>query len=107
MKPSKATMADIPELDLTKAKILRRGPRADRPLKLTLRALREAAGKTQGDVARALETDQSEISRIERRGNVELTTLRRFAAALGAQCEVTFVFPAGHRIVVATPPDAR
>jgi hypothetical protein len=30
-----------------------------------------------------------------------LSTLRKFAAALGAECEVAFVFPGGQRIVVA------
>lgn len=97
-------MATTPEIDLSRAKVVGRGPRPNRPTRLTLRALREAAGKTQAEVAGALETEQSEVSRIERRRNVEIATLRKFAEALGATCEIAFVFPkTGHRIVVADP----
>jgi DNA-binding XRE family transcriptional regulator len=97
----------MPEVDLSDARWRAVRRRRERPSRLTLRAMREALGKTQADVARALKTEQSEISRIERRHNVELETLRRFAEALGARCEVTFYFPeTGHRIGVADPPDA-
>jgi hypothetical protein len=46
-RPSKASLHDIPELDVKRAKLQRRGPRPDRVLKLSLRELRAAAGKTQ------------------------------------------------------------
>jgi hypothetical protein len=102
-RPSKASLQELPELDVTKAKIVRRGPRADRTLTLTLREMREAASKSQADVGAALGSDQAEVSRLERREDMMLSTLRKFAAALGAHCEVAFVFPAGQRIVVAAP----
>lgn len=103
-RPTKESLAEIPELDLTRAKVVRRGPKPGRALKLPLRALREAAGKTQAEVGAALESDQAEVSRLERRNDMMLSTLRRFAAALGAECEVAFVFPkTGHRIVVVDP----
>jgi transcriptional regulator with XRE-family HTH domain len=66
--------------------------------------VREATYKTQVDVALALGTDQGEVSRIERREDVRLSALRRYAEALGAQCEVVFVCPkTGHRITIAEP----
>jgi hypothetical protein len=103
-RPSKETLDEIPELDVTRAKLLRRGPRAGRALKLPLRAMREAAGRTQADVGTAIGSDQAEMSRLEKRGDMMLSTLRKYAAAIGAECEVVFVFPkTGHRIALGEP----
>ena len=104
-RPSKASLEAIPEIDVTRAKVVRRGPRPDRKVKLPLRALREAAGKTQAELGAALGSDQAEVSKLERRKDMLLSTLQRYAEALGASCEVAFVFPTGHRIVVADPED--
>ncbi len=82
------------------AKIIRRGPKPGRVVAMPLRALREAAGKTQAEVAAALGKDQAEVSRLERRTNIETDTLREYARALGATCEVVFVSKQGHRVVV-------
>lgn len=71
--------------------------------RVTLRTFREAVGKTQIDVARALETDQGEVSRIERRPDVMVSTVRKYAAAIGARCEVAFVFEDGRRVLIAEP----
>jgi hypothetical protein len=96
MQPTRESLKEIPELDLSKAKVLGRGLRKDR--KLPLRVLREAAQKTQADVARATEMDQSEISRLEQREDMKLSTLRRYVQALGGDVEVTAVLKTGHRI---------
>ncbi len=53
-----------------------------------LRAVREIAGKTQVEVAKLLETTQSELSRMERRSDHKLSTLRRYVEALGGELEV-------------------
>jgi predicted transcriptional regulator len=71
--------------------------------RLTLATIREGVGKTQADVARATGMQQSEVSRMERRSDVLVSTLRKYAEALGATCEVVIVFPTGHRMVVADP----
>lgn len=71
--------------------------------RVTLRTVREALGKTQGDVARKLGTDQGEVSRIERRPDIMVSTLRKYAAALGVRCEVAFVFDDGRRVLIAEP----
>ena len=103
-RPSKASLEEIPELDVTKAKVLRRGPRPGRTLKLPLRAMREAAGKTQADVGALLGSDQAEMSRLEKRDDMMLSTLRRYAEAIGARVEVVFVFDkTGHRIALGEP----
>jgi len=81
--------------------------RVTRPRKgserVTLRSVREAMGKTQTDVARALDTDQGEVSRIERRPDVFVSTIRRYAEALGARCDVVLTFSDGRRVLIAEP----
>jgi hypothetical protein len=42
--------------------------------------------------------DQSEISRVEQRDDMKLSTLRRYARALGADIEITAVLETGHRV---------
>lgn len=103
-RPSKTSLEEMPELDVSRAKVLRRGPKPGRVLKLPLRAMREAAGRTQAEVGAAIGSDQAEMSRLEKRGDIMLSTLRRYAEAIGAQCEVAFVFPkTGHRIALGDP----
>lgn len=61
-------------------------------LEMDLRELREAAGKTQEELAEALKKAQSEISRIEGRSDYRLSTLQRYVAALGGELEVIASF---------------
>jgi transcriptional regulator with XRE-family HTH domain len=70
----------------------------DRGASASLREIREARELTQAEVAAALATYQAEVSRIERCGDVRLSTLRRYARALGARCEVSFVLPSGETV---------
>ena len=95
---------DDDEIDLSKARIIGRGIHARRGVHLPLSSLRQGKGKTQAEMAKAIGTDQGEVSRMERRMDVKLSTLRRYARALGAKCEVVFVWPkTGHRIIVVDP----
>jgi DNA-binding Xre family transcriptional regulator len=59
---------------------------------LDLRAVRELLGKTQVDVAEATDMTQSEVSRLEHRADVRLSTLRRYVEALGGEIEVFATF---------------
>ncbi len=77
-----------------------RGVAAERA---SLRALRLGSGKTQVEMAELLETNQGEVSRIERRQDLMLSTMRRYAEALGARCEIAFVFRGGRRVRVLVP----
>lgn len=61
-------------------------------LEMDLREIREAAGRTQVEVADALEATQAEISRFERRDDRRLSTLRRYVEALGGELEVVATF---------------
>ena len=73
-------------------------------LVLPLAGIRKATGKTQVQVAEALETDQAGVSRIESRPDVMLSTLRRYAAALGGRFEGAIVFGDGSRGIVLAEP---
>jgi len=54
-----------------------------------LRQARESAGLTQEEVARKLRTKKSAISRIENHADdVRLSTLRRYADAVGANLQI-------------------
>ena len=92
--------ADELELDLERAKVLGRGLRKD--ARLPLSVLREASGKTQLAVARLARMDQAEVSRVEHRDDMLVSTLRKYLHALGADLELVAVFPrTGHRIQVS------
>ena len=62
---------------------------ADFKIGVLLRQAREAAGLTQEEVARRLRTKKSAISRIENHADdVRLSTLRRYADAVGATLQI-------------------
>jgi len=66
-------------------------------LEMQLGTLRDAAGKTQQEVADAAQMVQSEISRTERRDDHLVSTLRRYVDALGGELEICAVIK-GQRI---------
>lgn len=61
-------------------------------LEMSLREMREMVGKSQVDVAAEIETTQSELSRLERRDDFFLSTLKKYVAALGGELEVIAKF---------------
>ena len=83
--------------------VLGRGLRAQRGVHLTLRALREAAGRTQVEVREASGIDQADISRLEGRESLDdfqVSTLQRYVAALGGRLDVVAVF--GDKKIILT-----
>ena len=69
-------------------------------LEMNLRALREAAGLTQEELAAKVDITQSQLSRLERREDHRISTLRRYVKALGGELEIVAVV-AGKRIKLA------
>lgn len=63
----------------------------DELLEMDLRALREAMGLTQEELAERISVTQSQLSKLERREDFRLSTLRRYVTALGGQLEVVAV----------------
>jgi DNA-binding XRE family transcriptional regulator len=69
---------------------------ADFKIGVILRQAREEAGLTQEEVARRLRTKKSAISRIENHADdVRLSTLRRYADAVGANLQIKLASSAG------------
>lgn len=87
-------------------RILGRGLRAQRGVHLTIRAVREAVGKTQVEVAADSSIDQSDVSRLEGRRDFEdclVSTLRRYVASLGGELELVAAF--GDRKIILVGAD--
>jgi predicted transcriptional regulator len=61
-------------------------------VEMSLRRMREVSGKTQEEVANVMEKTQSELSRLERRNDLLLSTIRAYVEALGGHLEVRAVF---------------
>ena len=89
--------------EMASVRVLGRGLRAQRGVHLSMRTLREAAGKTQIDVAGASQINQADISRLESQedfDDYQVSTLRRYLAALGGQLEIVGAF-GNKRIVLS------
>ncbi len=73
---------------------------------MSLRTLREAAGKTQTQVEAESGINQGDVSRLETAETLDdcsVKTLRRYAKALGGDVELVFVW-GDRRVTVAGPP---
>lgn len=69
-------------------------------LDMRLAELRKIREITQAELADALSTTQSGVSRIEHQDDVHLSTLLRYVHALGGELEITAVFD-GERIPIS------
>ena len=99
---SHATRRKI-ELQEDPVRVLGRGLRAQRGVHLTLRTLREAAGKTQVDVTGVAQMDQADVSRLEGRerfDDCQVSTLQRYLSAIGGRLEIVAAF--GEKKIVVT-----
>lgn len=67
---------------------------------LMLAELRRMAGMTQAQLAEALGVSQASVSKLERRKDMQISTLQRIVEALGGELEITVKFPR-HRITVS------
>ena len=62
---------------------------------LALADLRRARRLTQEDIAEMLGNRQAAVSKIERRADMHVSTLRRYVEALGGELEIIARFPEG------------
>jgi transcriptional regulator with XRE-family HTH domain len=75
---------------------------------LLLREMRQLAGKSQQEVAQALGIKQPSLSKLEKQGDMQISTLRKIVAVLGGELEVLARFPRGTvRIDQFDPPRRR
>lgn len=82
---------DLPAIDAVRTS----GRDACRIVGQSLRALREVAGLTQEEMAFRLGVRQGAVSKIERRGDIQISSLERYVAALGARLRIDATFPHG------------
>jgi DNA-binding transcriptional regulator YiaG len=59
---------------------------------MTLQEMREQLGVSQEDLARAWETSQPNVSKIEHKDDLLFSTVRRYVEALGGRLDVQAVF---------------
>jgi transcriptional regulator with XRE-family HTH domain len=91
--------------DLGTAHVRRRGSNALKRLELPLAGIRKAAGKTQVQVAEVTGMGQGDVARLESQEDMRLSTLKRYAEALGARLDVAFEYPNGARVYLARAPE--
>lgn len=60
---------------------------------MTLQELRKAKQKSQQDLARKLHVKQAEISKMERRTDMYVSTLRSYVQAMGGSLDIIVRFP--------------
>lgn len=66
----------------------------------TLKDLRQAVSQTQQDLAVALGVGQDTISRLEKRSDMLLSTLRHYVEAMGGKLELVAHFPNRPPVVI-------
>jgi predicted transcriptional regulator len=66
---------------------------------MELSTLREELGVTQEELAEAIEVVQTQVSRMERREDHRVSTLKRYVEALGGKLEVAAIIK-GRRVVL-------
>ena len=62
---------------------------------MPLQELRQALEHTQEELAQILRVEQATVSKMERRTDMYISTLRRFIQAMGGQLEITAKFAEG------------
>lgn len=62
---------------------------------LPLQELRQARALSQQELAEVLGLNQATVSKLERRTDMYLSSLRRFVEAMGGELEITARFPEG------------
>jgi len=84
-----ALRAKMPPESLTRV-----DARVKRTLELmTLHELRRARRMNQAELAKNLRSSQSEVSKIENRGDMKISTLDEYVHALGGTLQLQAVFP--------------
>src|SRR3984957_3344926 len=79
-----------PEVEARIAQEVKDGARG-----MTLYRRRQARGLTQVNLAKVLDVNQGAVSRMEKRADMYVSTLRSYIQAMGGQLQVKAIFPEG------------
>jgi len=77
--------------------LLLAGARTRPPEAVRLRELRSARGLSQVELAKRLQINQAAVSKLEKRSDLRIRTLRDVVAAMGGQLVIRARFPDGER----------
>ncbi len=69
-------------------------------LEMTRQELRQNRKVTQKEIAECLRIDQGNVSRIEQRTDLMLSTLRKYIVAMGGDLQIVAVFPDSDPIIL-------
>jgi transcriptional regulator with XRE-family HTH domain len=69
------------------------------PVVMQLHRLREARNLTQTSLAQVLNVNQGAVSKLERRTDMYVSTLRSYLKAMGAELQIKAIFPDGEVII--------
>lgn len=95
------------EAKMSPDSIARSSTRAKRTLELmALHEIRRARKKNQTEVAESMGSAQAEVSKIERRSDMRVSTLNDYIEALGGHLELRAIFPDGEVRVELTSNEA-
>jgi transcriptional regulator with XRE-family HTH domain len=84
------------ETKMSPAARARAEAKAERMLsEMALDELREALKLTQESLAQSLHVNQAAISKVERRSDMLISTLRKIIQAMGGELEIRAILPAG------------
>lgn len=67
--------------------------------KVKLHQLREARNLTQTNLAQVLNVNQGAVSKMEKRADMYVSTLRSYLKAMGAELQIRAIFPDGEVII--------
>ena len=68
---------------------------------MSLHQLRKARELTQTKIAGELQMGQGDVSKLERRADMYVSTLASYLQAVGAELEIRAVFPDGHAVKIS------
>ncbi|HLJ76384.1 MAG TPA: XRE family transcriptional regulator [Acidobacteriaceae bacterium] len=69
------------------------------PVIMRLHQVREARNLTQTKLAKLLKVNQGAVSKLERRTDMYVSTLRSYLKAMGGELEIKAIFPDGEVII--------
>jgi len=69
------------------------------PLMMKLYQLREARNLTQTSLAETLKVNQGAVSKMEKRTDMYVSTLRSYLKAMGAELQIKAIFPDGEVVI--------
>lgn len=94
-RPFQDLIDEMPPKRRTRLEAARRtlAQEGDELIMMDLEELRRTCDLSQEEMAGRLDTQQAQISRLERRNDLLVSTLRRYVDALGGQLEIRAIFP--------------